>query len=108
MVALSLPVADFMAKEMHEAVSGAGTNEGTLVEILCSGTNQEIREINAAYLRCEYYSQQQSKKKWKIFISFALLVYGHHMEKDIKGDTSGTFKMLLVSLVQVIILKTYK
>ena len=30
------------------------------------------------------------------------------MEKDIKGDTSGTFKMLLVSLVQVIILKTYK
>ena len=29
------------------------------------------------------------------------------MEKDIKGDTSGTFKMLLVSLVQVIILKTY-
>ena len=57
-VALSLPVADFMAKEMHEAMSGAGTNEGTLVEILCSGTNQEIREINAAYLRCEYYSQQ--------------------------------------------------
>ena len=57
-MALSLPVADFMAKEMHEAMSGAGTNEGTLVEILCSGTNQEIREINAAYLRCEYYSQQ--------------------------------------------------
>ena len=53
MVALSLPVTDFMAKEMYEAVSGIGTNEGTLVEILCSGTNKEIREINAAYLRCE-------------------------------------------------------
>jgi hypothetical protein len=28
-------------------------------------------------------------------------VYGHPMEKDIKGDTSGVFKMLLVSLAQV-------
>ncbi len=54
MVGLCLPVAEFMAREMYEAVSGAGTNEGTLVEILCSGTNQEIREINAAYMRCEY------------------------------------------------------
>ena len=54
MVALSLPVVDFMAKEMHEAMSGVGTNEITLMEVLCSGTNQEIREINAAYLRCEY------------------------------------------------------
>ncbi len=32
---------------------------------------------------------------------FCLLVYGHPMEKDIKGDTSGVFKMLLVSLAQV-------
>ena len=32
---------------------------------------------------------------------FAYLVYGHPMEKDIKGDTSGVFKMLLVSLAQV-------
>ncbi|XP_046450951.1 annexin B9-like [Daphnia pulex] len=78
MVALCLPVADFMAREMYEAVNGMGTKEGTLVEILCSGTNQEIREINAAYLR----------------------LYGHPMEKDIKGDTSGVFKMLLVSLAQ--------
>ena len=54
MVALSLPVVDFMAKEMHEAISGIGTNEITLMEVLCSGTNQEIREINVAYLRCEY------------------------------------------------------
>ncbi len=53
MVALCLPVADYMAREMYEAVNGIGTKEGTLVEILCSGTNQEIREINAAYQRCK-------------------------------------------------------
>ena len=55
MIALCLPIAEFMAREMNEAVIGMGTSEGTLVEILCSGTNQEIREINAAYLRCECY-----------------------------------------------------
>lgn len=53
-IALCLPVAEFMAREMYEAVSGMGTSEGTLVEILCSGTNQEIREMNAAYLRRKY------------------------------------------------------
>lgn len=78
MVALCLPVAEYMAREMYVAISGIGTSEGTLVEILCSGTNQEIRDINAAYVR----------------------LYGHPMEKDIKGDTSGVFKMLLVSLAQ--------
>ncbi|XP_046452272.1 annexin B9-like [Daphnia pulex] len=78
MVALCLPLAEFMAREVHHAISGIGTNEGTLIEILCSGTNQDIREMNAAY--------QQ--------------LYGHPMENDIKGDTSGEFELLLVSLVQ--------
>lgn len=54
MVALCLPVAEYMAREMYVAISGIGTSEGTLVEILCSGTNQEIRDINAAYVRCKY------------------------------------------------------
>lgn len=51
LVALVQPPAEYMAREMYEAVSGIGTNEGTLVEILCSGTNQEIRDMNAAYQR---------------------------------------------------------
>ena len=53
MVALCLPIVEFMAREVHHAISGIGTNENTLIEVLCSGTNQEIREINAAYQRCE-------------------------------------------------------
>lgn len=53
MMALCLPKADLMAREMYEAVSGIGTCEGTLVEILCSGKNPEIRDLNAAYLRCK-------------------------------------------------------
>ncbi|KAI9563427.1 hypothetical protein GHT06_010890 [Daphnia sinensis] len=78
MVSLCLSTADFMAREMYEAMAGLGTDDEALVEVLCSSTNQEIRDMNAAYLRA----------------------YGHSMEKDIIGDTSGTFKMILVSLVQ--------
>ncbi|XP_057376837.1 annexin B9-like isoform X2 [Daphnia carinata] len=78
MVSLCLPTADFMAREMYEAMAGLGTDDQALVEILCSSTNKEMQEMNAAYLR----------------------FYGHSMEKDIVGDTSGTFKMILVSLAQ--------
>ncbi|XP_046448112.1 annexin B9-like [Daphnia pulex] len=78
MVALCLSTADFLAREMREAMAGLGTTENTLIEILCSRTNQEMREINKSYL----------------------LTYGRPMEKDIVGDTSGTFKMICVSLAQ--------
>lgn len=50
MVALCLSTANFLAREMREAMAGLGTNENTLIEILCSRTNQEMREINKSYL----------------------------------------------------------
>lgn len=78
LVALIKSKAEYLASEMYNAVSGLGTQEGTLIEILVSGNNQLIRDTAVAY-----------KNK-----------YGHSMEKDIKGDTSGTLKMLLVSLAQ--------
>jgi hypothetical protein len=53
MVALCLPLAEFMAREIYEAISGIGTSEGTLIEILCSGTNQNLREMNSAYQKCK-------------------------------------------------------
>lgn len=56
MVSLCLSTADFMAREMYEAMAGLGTDDEALVEVLCSSTNQEIREMNAAYLRGKYSS----------------------------------------------------
>ena len=54
LVALSQPIDDYMASEMHNAVCGIGTVEGTLIEILCSGNNKDIRGIAVAYQRCKY------------------------------------------------------
>jgi len=78
LVALCKTPTEYLASELHHALSGLGTTEGTLIEILVSSSNQEIHDIAAAYKN----------------------LYGNTLEKDIKCDTSGTLKMLLVSLTQ--------
>jgi len=67
----------FDATSFHLAISGAGTDEDALLEILVSRNNEQLKEIRAEY-------QTHFKKD---------------LEKDIIGDTSGDFKRLCVSLL---------
>lgn len=41
--ALMTPTHEFLADELHKATRGMGTNENTLVEILCTRSNAEIK-----------------------------------------------------------------
>ncbi|XP_052774408.1 annexin A13-like [Mya arenaria] len=75
---LLLPRPHFQAYCLHQAMEGVGTDETTLVEILCTRNNQEIGEIKKAY-----------KERFKC-----------DLEKDIVGDTSGHLRRVLVSIVQ--------
>ncbi|XP_054987429.1 annexin A7 isoform X1 [Sorex araneus] len=77
-LALFMPLTYYDAWSLRNAMKGAGTQERVLIEILCSRTNQEIREI----VRC-YQSE-----------------FGRDLEKDIRSDTSGHFERLLVSMCQ--------
>ncbi|CAG2058169.1 unnamed protein product [Timema podura] len=70
------PLPQFYANEIHDALSGIGTDEETLIEVLCTMTNNELRIIRAAYEN----------------------IYRNSFEEDLAGDTSGSFKRLLVSL----------
>ncbi|XP_037094271.1 annexin-B12-like [Pollicipes pollicipes] len=48
-LSLMTPPFEYLAKELHEAMSGAGTDEDTLFETLCTHTNAELNGIKAAY-----------------------------------------------------------
>ena len=63
---------------LYEAIKGAGTDEDTLIEIFASRPTWYLKKIKKKYIE----------------------KYKRDLEKDVIGDTSGTFKQLLVSLIQ--------
>lgn len=58
MVAVVTPLTDYYAKELHEAMEGTGTDEDTLIDILCTSTSQQIREIREVYenSECDFHN----------------------------------------------------
>ena len=51
--ALLTPTVEFEALELRESLSGVGTDEAALIEIICSKTNAQMLELRSAYKRCK-------------------------------------------------------
>uniref|UniRef100_A0A6Q2YB01 Annexin n=1 Tax=Esox lucius TaxID=8010 RepID=A0A6Q2YB01_ESOLU len=71
--------AQYDATEIRASIKGLGTDEETLIEMLCSRSAAELLEIKRVY-------KEMFKKD---------------LDKDVAGDTSGDFRTLLLALVQV-------
>ncbi|KAG7521612.1 annexin A2-like [Solea senegalensis] len=70
--------AQYDATEIRGSIKGLGTDEETLIEILCSRSNDELVEIKKVYKE----------------------LFKKDLDKDVAGDTSGNFAKLLLALVQ--------
>ncbi|XP_074850863.1 annexin A1 [Carettochelys insculpta] len=77
-LALLKTPAQLDAQELRGAMKGLGTDEDTLIEILASRSNREIREINRVY-------REELKRD---------------LAKDIASDTSGDFQKALLALAK--------
>ncbi|KAG9340702.1 hypothetical protein JZ751_020292, partial [Albula glossodonta] len=66
------------ATEIKASMKGLGTDEESLIEILCSRSSEELVDIKKVY-------KELFKKE---------------LEKDVAGDTSGHFAKLLLALVK--------
>ncbi|XP_076118847.1 annexin A2-A-like [Alosa pseudoharengus] len=66
------------ATEIKSSIKGLGTDEETLIELVCSRSRAELVEIKSVYKE----------------------LFKKDLEKDVAGDTSGEFRALLLALVE--------
>lgn len=74
---LLLTIPEFLAKELKMAMRGAGTDERALVEVLVGLDNAGVAEVKLAYKQ----------------------IYDQDLEREVSGETSGSFKKLALSLL---------
>lgn len=78
LLALLMTPEHFQAQRLRTAMEGLGTDEETVLEILCTCSEGQLQDISAAYTT----------------------MFKRDLEKDLKGETSGDFTKLLMALLK--------
>lgn len=72
-----MPPLHYEAFRLQQAMAGLGTDEETLLEILCTRTGPQLQQISQVYRQ----------------------MYNKDLEKELKGETSGDFAKLVLALL---------
>jgi len=78
LVNLSLPRANFAARTIHNAITGAGTDEKAIIDVVAHLTEQQIRDIKEAYAQ----------------------LFQRDLSTAISQDLSGNFKKVVEGLLK--------
>ena len=66
---------EYAARQLRKAMKGPGTDESTLIEIICTKTNGQLEEIKETYAE----------------------VFDRDLEDDVCRETRGDFKVNVIS-----------
>lgn len=78
LVALVLPVVEREARQLRHAIKGAGTDEGCVVDLICTKPAAHLRVLMDTYNA----------------------TYKRNLYDDLKSDLSGDFKKLVLALLE--------
>ncbi|XP_052869796.1 annexin B10-like [Anopheles cruzii] len=76
-VGLMLPPVQYLCKQMYKAMDGIGTDEKSLIEVLCSQNNEQMHQIAHAYEE----------------------MYNRPLAEHVCSETSGSFRRLLTLII---------
>ncbi|CAH8619909.1 unnamed protein product [Schistosoma rodhaini] len=74
------------ARALYKAMKGGGTDEETIIEVLCTATNIEIENIKQAYL--------------SVLRDYGISDPSRTLEIDVQSDLGGYLQQLVVALLQ--------
>ncbi|XP_050070563.1 annexin B10-like [Anopheles maculipalpis] len=76
-VGLMMPPVNYLCKQLYKAMDGIGTDEQTLIEILCSQDNEQMHQIAYTYEE----------------------MYNRPLAEHVCSETSGSFRRLLTLII---------
>lgn len=76
-VALMSPPEEYLCKQLHKAMEGMGTEESTLIEILCTRSNEDVQKLVSCYES----------------------MYDRPLAEHLCSETSGHFRRLLTLII---------
>ena len=101
LVALMMTPDEFDAYCLNLAMKGLGTDDGALIEILCSKSNAQMKNIRAIYKTSKLLFLSLSLACFSLLTFFSLSKEYGDLDQDITGDTSGDYRKFLLALAQV-------